>query len=386
MHKNVIGYDLPASSGDVQQLRNYVDRLPDEYEALLKETDGCDLRCQLFAIVTPLGIETSVCLSLSAAGHVAETYEMLRGEIPVQSLPIARDAGGNQILLSCEPETFGQVFFWDHERGNPQQANDKAIADFANVMTPLADSLSIFLDEVLHSSDQFDEHLAQLSLDRLPMPPPPAPELLPPVQYPAGLQGNPSDNQVYAIEFELHSDLRLDHDLIHDIPVPETFWHPHSLRDGWLAPEVFFSPFSRVGARYLDIPYCDGRQVILRPSAVEPMRPLLDRFGELLPLKSDQGELFVFHCMNQREALDPDCYHYNESFRHLMLTNAEFRFMPDTVRGSQVFTVPQSEFANYTWFTRAAVEEFLRLASGAGISHPTFLMKWAAVPPRPTTS
>lgn len=38
---------------------------------------------------------------------------------PKNLLPIADDPGGNQICISLADKTFGQVYFWAHDEGEP---------------------------------------------------------------------------------------------------------------------------------------------------------------------------------------------------------------------------------------------------------------------------
>ena len=45
--------------------------------------------------------------------YVLDTF---RERIPSWSFPVARDPGGNLILLAAEGPRAGKVYFWDHER------------------------------------------------------------------------------------------------------------------------------------------------------------------------------------------------------------------------------------------------------------------------------
>lgn len=62
--------------------------------------------------------------------------------VPRNLLAIARDPGGNMILLSVDGSDVGQVFFWDHDRETtpPTYANVYAVApDFSSFLDALHD-------------------------------------------------------------------------------------------------------------------------------------------------------------------------------------------------------------------------------------------------------
>ncbi|MEP7264918.1 MAG: SMI1/KNR4 family protein [Bacteroidota bacterium] len=45
--------------------------------------------------------------------------DMFTHRIPFSTLPVACDGFGNLFLMSLHPESFGQIYFWDHE-GEPE--------------------------------------------------------------------------------------------------------------------------------------------------------------------------------------------------------------------------------------------------------------------------
>jgi hypothetical protein len=42
--------------------------------------------------------------------------DMLGRRLPYSSLPIATDPFGNLFIMSLHPESYGHIYFWDHER------------------------------------------------------------------------------------------------------------------------------------------------------------------------------------------------------------------------------------------------------------------------------
>ncbi len=42
-------------------------------------------------------------------------YKMYRGRVPVETIPIGQDPGGNIILLGIRGGQYGKVYLWEHE-------------------------------------------------------------------------------------------------------------------------------------------------------------------------------------------------------------------------------------------------------------------------------
>ncbi len=73
-----------------------------------------------------------------------ETISMREwNKIPPNSIAIAADGGGNRFLMSLAENTFGHVYFWDHERIDTETAQVE-IHDFKN-MYFIASSFEEFL-------------------------------------------------------------------------------------------------------------------------------------------------------------------------------------------------------------------------------------------------
>ena len=69
--------------------------------------------------------------------------EIFDERIPSKTLPIASDPGGNQFLLSLRKDSYGQIWFWDHE--NECETNAKEYFD--NIIKS-ADSFSNFINDL----------------------------------------------------------------------------------------------------------------------------------------------------------------------------------------------------------------------------------------------
>ncbi len=61
-------------------------------------------------------------LGMHNGDYFASLYkhiEMYKTRIPFSTFPIATDFFGNLFLLTMHPESYGQIYFWDHE-GEPK--------------------------------------------------------------------------------------------------------------------------------------------------------------------------------------------------------------------------------------------------------------------------
>ena len=66
---------------------------------------------------------------------------ILRHRIPEDTLPIANDGLGNVFLISLHKDTFGEVWFWDHEK----ESNEGKASFFSNIIKA-ASSFKEFLE------------------------------------------------------------------------------------------------------------------------------------------------------------------------------------------------------------------------------------------------
>jgi len=74
--------------------------------------------------------------------------EIYDERMPSNTLPIASDPGGNQFLLSLRPDTYGEIWFWDHE--NESDTNAK---DYFDNIRKSANSFSDFINDLYEYID-----------------------------------------------------------------------------------------------------------------------------------------------------------------------------------------------------------------------------------------
>ncbi|MGO4127651.1 SMI1/KNR4 family protein [Inquilinus sp. YAF38] len=137
----------PIPAGDLSKLEQLVGApVPQSYADFLSQSNGGSFQADIVAL-PELGTETVLNYMFSTVDgsyDIVREYANLRSmdRIPVQTLPIADDPGGNLFLLSVEQDRNGAIFFWDHEREPPDGGS--AIADFPN-MTRVADDFATFI-------------------------------------------------------------------------------------------------------------------------------------------------------------------------------------------------------------------------------------------------
>jgi cell wall assembly regulator SMI1 len=131
--------------------------LPEQYRThLLKYNGGRPVRCAF----STLGVNEGNYSPFSSGVHYFyaiyegkqenfETkYNIFKGRMPANMIPIASDGGGNQICVSVSGNDYGHIYFWDHE----DEADDDSTPDYSN-LTHLADSLNDFIQRLEYDED-----------------------------------------------------------------------------------------------------------------------------------------------------------------------------------------------------------------------------------------
>ncbi|MEG3088548.1 SMI1/KNR4 family protein [Sphingomonas sp. PB4P5] len=135
----------PAPDEDRTRLEAMVQAIvPGSYWAFLSQSNGGHFRDHIVTIPGDDTVLNYVYSTRAPSYNIFDDYAMLRSmdRIPMQSLPFADDPAGNIFIVSVEPGTHGQIFFWGHER-EPEDGGT-CIADFPN-MTFVADDFAAFI-------------------------------------------------------------------------------------------------------------------------------------------------------------------------------------------------------------------------------------------------
>ena len=375
---------VPATAQELVALEELVGGpVPPDYREFLLTCNGGRLRRNLLPIIAPWGVNATPVTRLLAAGgdsfrsSVAKAYRFYISDdeqrMPPNCLPIGADPGGNYVLLSCEAATFGVVYFWDHERENPEKRYSRLNRDFANTITPVAASFTELITTVLLAEDELDRTLAQARSRPLPAMLPPdklKPYTSPP---PPGISGPADTTQVYGIRTQQYR----GYDSIFGIKTPESYESTTTpIVHSWEPPTVAVSADGSDQPVHLDV-LCRESSLVLRPAAKDHLAPYLNRFGELLSLHSNQGELFLFHCTNEIDAMRPGSYKpdSNSSQGHYRLVK-EYEFDVERLAAEEIFTLPQPGFRQRIFFTRPAAEAFTDLCAVHGLAHIPLQIIW----------
>jgi hypothetical protein len=77
---------------------------------------------------------------------IVSTYEVYRGRLPIKCVPIADPDCGNQICISLQEESYGEICYWDHELMDTDDGEPCTLE--INDMIYLAASFSDLLDKI----------------------------------------------------------------------------------------------------------------------------------------------------------------------------------------------------------------------------------------------
>lgn len=114
---NEFGNLQKVELNDFEKENNII--LPDDYKSFLLEFNGGvpnpNKNRKPSAVVTYI-------LGMHNGDYYASLYkhiDMFKGRLPVSTFPVATDSFGNLFIMSVHKESYGHIYFWDHE-GEPE--------------------------------------------------------------------------------------------------------------------------------------------------------------------------------------------------------------------------------------------------------------------------
>ncbi|MPZ41568.1 MAG: hypothetical protein GEU95_26690 [Rhizobiales bacterium] len=125
-----------------------------------------------------------------------------------------------------------------------------------------------------------------------------------------------------------------------------------------------------------DLPWLGGHVLVLRERAVTMLAPLLDRYGELLPLACPDADLWLFNVLTVVDALDEKNSELIRFDDGDILNVERYEFRPDLVAGVAVFKVPQ--------LLRGPLfvgDEFVDAVAATGLTGPELTPLWSGAAP-----
>ncbi len=148
----------PVTSQQIQKVEQSIEHeLPIQYKAFLLKNNGGRPKPAYFNIrwsdEQPVKgwnrdfIHFFLSINDSGSSDFLEYYETFKGRIPNDTVSIAYDQGGNQILLGIGSQNYGKVFLWMHS----YEADEEEDVDYSNVGF-VANSFDEFTDSLYEAN------------------------------------------------------------------------------------------------------------------------------------------------------------------------------------------------------------------------------------------
>jgi len=113
---------------------------------------------------------------------------------------------------------------------------------------------------------------------------------------------------------------------------------------GWEALEMeFLTKFENGAIRdYSDFPWCGEHVLILRPRALEALRPAFEDYGEFLPLRCSEP-LWLFNVTTVIDALDEERSQIVWFDEGGILDIEKYEFLQDRIGGAEIFKLQERD-------------------------------------------
>ncbi|WP_193777990.1 SMI1/KNR4 family protein [Psychrobacter sp. FDAARGOS_221] len=119
MKANITGFGQLTGSEIEAFEKKYSIKLPQEYRAFLSKYNGGTVDPDTFVFhdeTDASSINYFLGIGLKEYYYnLSYTLDMFRDRVPDNLFPIAKDPGGNLILVGLSGNELGKIYFWDHE-------------------------------------------------------------------------------------------------------------------------------------------------------------------------------------------------------------------------------------------------------------------------------
>lgn len=88
---------------------------PQDYINYIKEYNDGELEENLVDGFDDISIRYFYGTTGESYSDLEWNYECLLGRLPAKCVPIAEVEGGDLICMSLQPDSFGSVYYWDHD-------------------------------------------------------------------------------------------------------------------------------------------------------------------------------------------------------------------------------------------------------------------------------
>lgn len=122
-----------------------------------------------------------------------------------------------------------------------------------------------------------------------------------------------------------------------------------------------------------DFPWLGSHALVMRKTAVEALRDLLDAHGEVLPLATDDGvELFAFNArvIDGLDEVRSSLMKFPGTNRIMQIT--KIAFVPTVIRGVDIFRLPHRASSTYV------SDRFIQRVNAAGLRGLEFKELWSS--------
>ncbi|MFC5288549.1 hypothetical protein ACFPM7_15930 [Actinokineospora guangxiensis] len=126
-----------------------------------------------------------------------------------------------------------------------------------------------------------------------------------------------------------------DHELIRSLGATPRLPHWQPVRVNLLSTQDDGQKRTRA-----DLPWLGEHVLVLRPAAVSTLTPLLEEWGEFLPLSCPTADLTLYHALTEIDALDEEASEIIRFDDGTVLAVDSYAFRPEKIT-APVFTVPQ---------------------------------------------
>ncbi len=120
-------------------------------------------------------------------------------------------------------------------------------------------------------------------------------------------------------------------------------------------------------------PWLGSHALVFRRRAVEALNPLLEEYGEFLPVCCEEADLWIFNPTTILDALNEDSSSVLRFSNEQIMRVNQYVFRPDIVRDIQIFKIPNLR-ASPTFVS----DHFVQRWKSAGLRGLGFKKVWSA--------
>lgn len=144
---------------DMEKFKNFCNKyqlkFPQEFVEYLKQYNDAELEPNYLDFgANACGIRYFYGTSGHAYCDIEWNYEIYKTRMPEKCIPIADEDCGNQICMSLAEDTYGKIYFWEHETMDTDDREECQLG--FDDMYELASSFSDLLDKLEESPYEYE--------------------------------------------------------------------------------------------------------------------------------------------------------------------------------------------------------------------------------------